>query len=131
MRQRHSFPMAALVAASMILSAAGAAASEPAPAAGLRYLVLVNRAHDSIDRLEVAEPGSGAFQEVVLGEAVRGGGDSSTVELHGNGCRYDVRFTFRTGQRMVYENVDVCRLQALRVQRPSRNAPDTRQATLP
>ncbi|MGX5732521.1 hypothetical protein ACWKWK_18570 [Pseudoxanthomonas beigongshangi] len=130
MRQCHSFPMAALVAALMILSATTASASEPAASAGIRYLALVNRAHDSIDRLEVAEPGSGAFQEVAL-DKVRGGGDSSTVELRGNGCRYDVRFTFHTGQRMVYENVDVCRLQALRVQPPPREPLDLRQATTP
>ncbi len=131
MRQRHSFPMAVLVAALMILPATRASASEPAASAGVRYLALVNRAHDGIDRLEVAEPGSGAFQEVALGETVRGGGDSSTVELRGNGCRYDVRFTFRTGRRMVYENVDVCRLQALRVQPPPRDSLDLRQATTP
>lgn len=131
MRQRHCFPIAALVAVLMALPAARADAAEPAASAGIRYLALVNRAHDSIDRLEVAEPGSGRFQDVALGEAVRGGGDSSTVELHGVGCRYDVRFTFRTGQKMVYENVDVCGLQALRVQRPPRDQLDRRHATTP
>lgn len=130
MRLRHSFPIATFVAAFLAVPALAVSAA-PIPPDGIRYLALVNRAHDSIDRLEVSEPGRGEFQEVALGEAVRGGGDSSTVELRGAGCRYDVRFTFRTGQRMVYENVDVCGLQALRVQRPPRDQLDLRHATTP
>lgn len=130
MRLRHSFPIAALVAVFLLLPVARVSAS-PAATDGIRYLSLINRAHDSIERLEVAEPGSGQFHELPLGEMVRGGGDSSTIELRGNRCHYDVRFTFRTGQRMVYEKVDVCRLQALRVQPPPRDKLDLRQATTP
>ncbi len=129
MRLRHCLPVAAFVA--VFLAVPFGVSASPATPDGIRYLSLINRAHDSVERLEVSAPGSGEFRELALGERVRGGGDSSTVELRGNQCHYDVRFTFRTGQRMVYENVDVCRLQALRVQPPPRDKLDLRQATTP
>lgn len=80
-----------------------------------RYLTLVNRAYDSVVSLQVAERGSGAFREVPLGEALRGGGGSATVSLHGAGCVYDARFQFRDGRSLVYEGVDVCRYEVVRI----------------
>ena len=45
----------------------------------IRYLDLINRAHDSVTSLEVAPAGSDAFQKKPLGAPLRGGGDSTTI----------------------------------------------------
>lgn len=73
-----------------------------------RYLDLINRAHDSVISLEVAPAGSDAFQEKPLGAPLRGGGDSTTIEIAGESCLYDVRFKFRNGRTLVYKDVDIC-----------------------
>lgn len=85
-----------------------------------RYLELINRAHDSVTTLAVAAAGGDAFREIDLGAPLRGGGGSSTVEVPGEGCRYDFRFGFRDGRSLVYRNVDVCRARALRIRPMSR-----------
>lgn len=74
----------------------------------IRYLDLINRAHDSVTSLEVAPAGSDAFQKKPLGAPLRGGGDSTTIEIAGENCLYDVRFKFRNGRTLVYKDVDVC-----------------------
>ncbi|MBP3983726.1 hypothetical protein J5837_04735 [Pseudoxanthomonas helianthi] len=79
-----------------------------AHAGDTRYVDLVNRAHDSVTSLSVAPAGSDAFEDVPL-EPLKGGGDSATVSVDAEGCRYDFRFHFSNGRTMVYENVDVCR----------------------
>ena len=99
--------MPSIRAAVLILSlatATHAVAAEPAT----RYLELSNRAHDSLTALAIAEPGSDAFRDLPLGAPVRGGGDSTTLQLAGDACRYDLRFTFRNGRSMIYRDVDVC-----------------------
>lgn len=73
-----------------------------------RYLELVNRAHDSVTSLEVASAGSDAFQEKPLGGPLRGGGDSITIEITGEGCLYDIRFKFLDGRTLIYKQVDTC-----------------------
>ena len=73
-----------------------------------RYLDLINRAHDSVTSLEVAQAGTDAFQEKPLGAPLRGGGDSITIEIAGESCLYDVRFKFRNGRTLVYKDVDIC-----------------------
>jgi len=73
-----------------------------------RYLDLINRAHDSVTSLEVAPAGSGTFQEKPLGAPLRGGGDSTTIEIAGESCLYDIRFKFRNGRTLVYKHVDIC-----------------------
>lgn len=80
-----------------------------------KLLKLVNRAHDSIVSLHIAAVGTADFREVYLGEPLRGGGDSATVEIPAAHCRYDFRFAFRNGRRLVYEDVDVCRITGLRI----------------
>lgn len=84
------------------------AAAAHANAGDTRYVDLVNRAHDSVTSLSVAPAGSDAFKEIPL-ELLKGGGDSATVGVDAEGCRYDFRFRFHNGKTMVYENVDVCR----------------------
>jgi hypothetical protein len=73
-----------------------------------RYLDLINRAHDSVTSLEVAPAGTDAFQEKPLGVPLRGGGDSTTIEIAGESCLYDLRFKFRNGRTLVYKDVDIC-----------------------
>lgn len=74
----------------------------------IRYLDLINRAHDSVTSLEVAPAGSGAFLEKPLGAPLRGGGDSTIIEIAGDGCLYDIRFKFRNGRTLAYKDVDIC-----------------------
>lgn len=84
-----------------------------------RYLELINHTHDSVTSLSIADPGSDAFREMTLGPPLSGGGGSTMVEVDGeNGCRYDLRFTFRNGRALIYQNVDVCRYHRVRIQRP-------------
>lgn len=73
-----------------------------------RYLDLINRAHDSVTSLEVAPAGSDAFQQKPLGVPLRGGGDSTTIEIAGESCLYDIRLKFRNGRTLVYKEVDIC-----------------------
>ncbi|MCC4596033.1 hypothetical protein NRY95_15995 [Xanthomonas campestris pv. phormiicola] len=78
------------------------------------YVMLVNRAHDSVTAFAVADAGSGTFREVPL-DALRGGGDSATVGVRGVGCRYDLRFAFDDGRSLVYQDLDVCRYGLVRI----------------
>lgn len=80
-----------------------------------RYLELINRAHDSMTSFAVAAPGSDAFVDVPLGAPLRGGGDSTTLELADANCRYDLRFMFIDGRAMVYRDVDICRYPRVRI----------------
>lgn len=80
----------------------------------LHYLHLVNRAHDSVTSLAVADAGSGAFRDIVA-DPLRGGGDSATVGVAGAGCRYDLRFGFSDGRTLVYNDLDVCRNVLVRI----------------
>ena len=79
------------------------------------YVDLINRAHGSVTALATAVPGSDAFRETPLGASLRGGGDSTTVEVAGEGCSYDLRFTFANGRTMVYRNIDICRYSVVRI----------------
>lgn len=74
-----------------------------------RYLDLVNRAHDSVVVLEVAPAGSNAFQRYPLGGPLPGGGGSTTIEIAGEDCVYDMRLTFRGGRTLVYNEMDACK----------------------
>lgn len=83
------------------------AAAAHAHAGDTRYIDIVNRAHDSVASLAVSPTGSGSFEEIPL-DTLAGGGDSATVSVDAEGCRYDFRFRFRNGKTMVYENVNIC-----------------------
>ncbi|MEL1263173.1 hypothetical protein [Pseudoxanthomonas putridarboris] len=106
------------------------AALPPAHAqAPMRYLHLVNRAHDRLVSVAVAAPGSQDFRPLPLGEPLPGGGGSATVEIAGDACRYDVRFVFRNGRGMLYPDVDVCRHDRLTVRPlPRRDRTDAERA---
>lgn len=105
-----------------LLSAAAVQASANEPT---HYLDLINRAHDSVTAFATAIPGSDTFRETPLGVPLRGGGDSATVEVAGESCRYDLRFTFVNGRAMVYRNVDICRYRAVRIRPLPRAIGDT------
>ncbi len=98
--------------ASVLLAAVATAHAQDA--SRTHYVMLVNRAHDSVTKLSVADPGSGAFRDVVV-DPLRGGGDSATVGVHGAGCRYDLRFAFDDGRTLVYQDLDVCRYSLVRI----------------
>lgn len=87
-----------------------------AGAGNARYLTLVNRAHDSVTAVEVAPAGSAAFQPRALARRLSGGGDAVTVDLAGEACRYDLRFTFANGRTQAYQQVDACRGSTLAIQ---------------
>ena len=98
------------------------AAAVPARAERTRYFELINRAHDRLVALAVAPAGSDRFQSKPLGKAIDSGGDSATIELAGDQCRYDLRFTFGNGRAVVYSDIDACHNRSLRIQ-PLRRAP--------
>ncbi|WIH05891.1 hypothetical protein KHF85_05355 [Xanthomonas translucens pv. graminis] len=93
---------------------AATATAHAQDASRTHYVMLVNRAHDSVTKLSVADPGSGAFRDVAV-DRLRGGGDSATVGIHGAGCRYDMRFAFDDGRTLVYQDLDVCHYGLVRI----------------
>lgn len=80
-----------------------------------RYLELVNRAHDSVVAVAIADAGQSAFRDAALGESLRGGGGSATIELDGEACLRDFRVAFRDGRSQLYRDIDVCRRQRLQL----------------
>jgi hypothetical protein len=100
------FALAGLLSATTVQASANETA---------HYVDLINRAHDSLTAFATAIPDSGVFRETPLGVPLRGGGDSATVQVAGEGCRYDLRFTFANGRAMVYRNIDICRYSAVRI----------------
>jgi hypothetical protein len=81
-----------------------------------RYLEVINRAHDSLTGVAV-KPSEGGqdFRAWPLKTPVQGGGDSFTLAMREPGCRFDFQLQFRDGRAVVYKDVDVCRLQSLRI----------------
>lgn len=79
------------------------------------YVELVNRAKDSVTGLSVAPAGSDAYADVPLHEPLFGGGGATTVQVAGEGCRYDFRFSFRDGRAVRYSGIDVCKARVLRI----------------
>lgn len=107
---------------SPILLIAMFAATASARAAPPRYVQLVNHAHDSVVAMAVAVHGSGAFDPIPLEERLQGGGDGQTVAVRGEGCRYDLRFSFADGRVLRYEGVDLCRYGKVAVRPLPRDA---------
>ena len=67
----------------------------------------------------LASTGSGntsaEFRAAVIGEPLRGGGASTTIELDGDACLRDLRVAFGDGRSQLYREVDVCRRQRLQL----------------
>ena len=76
---------------------------------------LVNATLDSVTGVAMAPASSDAFEEIALGEALRGGRASATVDLPAGDCLRDVRVTFLHGRSQVFPSVDVCRSRTLRL----------------
>ena len=93
---------------------AAAATAHAQDASRTHYVMLVNRAHDSVTALAVADPGSTTFR-AIASDPLRGGGDSATIGIAGAGCRYDLRFAFGDGRTLVYRDLDVCRNVLVRI----------------
>jgi hypothetical protein len=96
----------------------------------IRYLELVNRAHDSIVSLSVAAAGRDEFRELPMGAPLGGGGGAATFPVAGVDCLYDVRASFSDGRAQVYRNLDLCRHRGLRIP-PLRTSADRKQAEGP
>ncbi|MEG2805008.1 hypothetical protein [Stenotrophomonas sp.] len=109
----------------LLLTATAAHAAER-----VRYLDLVNRAHDRVTAVAVAPAGSGAFQAKDI-DAVPGGGGATTVGIADAGCRYDLQVQFGNGRSALYPNVDVCRGGRLVISAMPRDARYARQAAQP
>jgi hypothetical protein len=83
-----------------------------------RYLELVNRTHDSVTSLAFAQSGDSEFHAMLLASPLNGGGDSTTIEVAGDSCRYDFRFTFNNRGTLIYRDIDICRHRRLRIRQP-------------
>jgi hypothetical protein len=105
-------PILAAAFASLLLCAAAHAEENTQT----RYVKLINRAHDSVTSLAIAGAGDDVFRDKPLGAPLRGGGDSATIEIASDRCLYDFRFGFRDGRTVVYQGVDVCHGDSLRIE---------------
>ncbi len=97
-----------------------AAVSQAEASKRTRYLELINRAHDSVTSLALAQAGDDEFHAMPLTSALDGGGDSTTIEVVGDSCRYDLRLTFSNHRTLIYRDIDVCRHRRLSIRQPSR-----------
>jgi hypothetical protein len=80
----------------------------------IRYFDLVNVA-PNVTSLAVAPVGSGAFRDIEFGPPLRGDLISITVQITGDGCRYDFRVEFDDGRARFHRDVDICRYRQLRL----------------
>lgn len=83
-------------------------------AATVHYVDVVNTAKDSLVAFAEAPAGSGAFLDLPLGGALRGGGDSATVAIEGDSrsCLRDLRAEFADGRVLIQRGFDVCRYRS-------------------
>jgi hypothetical protein len=117
-------PIRAIVLTTLLVAAAGNAET----AKRTRYLELINRAHDSITSLTIAKAGEDVFRAIPLGGPLGGGGDSTAIEVVGDTCRYDLRFTLRDGRALIYRDIDICHQHRLRIRQPPRSTHSGRMA---
>lgn len=82
--------------------------------AGSHYLDIYNTAPSSIVAIAVAPAGSGKFRDIPLGgNAVHGGGDSTTVAVQADGgCLRDMRLSFADGRVLEQNDFNVCRYRS-------------------
>ncbi len=107
--------IAAALAVLLVVPAVHAGRDEP-----VRYLELINRTHDRMTALAITKAGDDEFHERPLAAPLSGGGGSITIEILGEDCRQDFRFTFASGRTLVYRDIDICRHQRLYIRRPRR-----------
>lgn len=79
-----------------------------AAASGGVYLDLINDSRDRVVAMEAAPAGTERWVPVQFGAPLRGGGDSLTVRLDHDGCRYDLRFRFNRGPVLLHADYDAC-----------------------
>jgi hypothetical protein len=82
----------------------------------MHYLDLINRAHDRLVSVSATPAGGTAWEELLQGEPLAGGGGAVTVQVAGDQCLHDVRVEFANGRRALYPAVDLCRHRGLRIQ---------------
>ena len=98
-------------------------ARPPAATGQMHLFTVVNATLDSVTGLAMASARSDAFEEVTLGEALRGGLASATVHVPDGGCLRDIRVTFLNGRTQVFPSIDVCRSRTLRLSTGRQPAP--------
>lgn len=80
------------------------------------YVDLINRAHDRVVSVEATPAGGSAWNELLRGDTVAGGGGAATVQLASEACMHDVRVQFANGRRALYPAIDLCKHRGLRIQ---------------
>jgi hypothetical protein len=94
---------------------AATAAHAHAGRAPTRQFDLANDTFDSVTAIAVAPAGTGTFQEIAIGDALRGGHTSITLDMPEGGCVRDLRVAFRDGRKLLYPGIDLCRTRGLRL----------------
>ena len=110
MRTYRTAILASILAASSV--AITQAHAERVPT---RYFDLVNASHDSVTMLAVATTGGADFREIEFDAPLKGGVNSTTVELPDGDCLRDFRAVFADGRALLYPGIDVCRYHRLRL----------------
>lgn len=100
------------------------AASANAMRRPARHFDLVNATFDSIIALTMAPADHDAFQDIILGQPLRGGLTSMTFDVPAGGCLRDLRVTFHGGRTQLFSHIDVCRSSGLRLM-PHNGSPKT------
>lgn len=114
-------PTRATVLVTMFVVALGnllvvpSAASANAVRRPAQHFELVNATFDSIIALAIASAGHDAFQDITLGQPLRGGLTSMTFDVPAGGCLRDLRVIFRGGRTQLFPRIDVCRSSGLRL----------------
>ncbi|HEV7272094.1 hypothetical protein [Pseudoxanthomonas sp.] len=112
--------LSALVLSAALAPIAAAAAERT------HTLYLVNRAHDRIVAVATTPAGGTAWNELLRGATLAGGGDTATLQLASDQCVHDVKVEFVNGRRALYPALDLCRHRGLRI--PPLPARDTQAA---
>ncbi|GAB2543248.1 hypothetical protein [Rhodanobacter koreensis] len=91
------------------------AASANAMRKPARHFNLVNATFDSVIALAIAPADRDAFQDITLGQPLRGGLTSMTFDVPAGGCLRDLRVIFHDGHTQLFPRIDVCRSSGLRL----------------
>jgi hypothetical protein len=112
-----------------------AGASNPARAATVYYVDIVNTAASSIRSFEVARSGSDRFHPVLLGDApLQGGGASATIAIRqgdDDSCKRDLRVHFADGRVVTHRDFNICKYRSYHSGRYLRERNQTAAVALP